>query len=148
MTSKLYYKSILSKIIPVALSLIFLMGGIFLIFVDKMPMNIIINYAGVSFSIILLIEIIVSFFITLQILHKYQIRDKKRAKLYLVYIPYFPALFVNLIFSFFLIMYKNQNYKYLIVFVSAIISTVNFCFSVILNKKLNIYHVISEEENK
>jgi uncharacterized membrane protein len=89
MTSKLYYKSILSKIIPVALSLIFLMGGIFLIFVDKVPMNIIINYAGVSFSIILLIEIIVSFFITLQIFHKYQIRDKKRAKLYLVYIPYF-----------------------------------------------------------
>lgn len=53
MTSKLFYKSILSKIIPILLTLIFLPGVLYAKFVDEMPLNVIVNYIGLTISIIL-----------------------------------------------------------------------------------------------
>lgn len=145
MTSKLFYKSILSKTTPILLTLIFLPGGLYAIFVDETP-YVIVNYIGLTISIILIVEIVISFFRTLRVLHKYQVKDEKRAKLYLKHIPYFPTLFTNLLFSFFLITYKSTNYKCLIVYISAMIATINFLFSIILNLKLNIFSIIFEEE--
>ena len=145
MTSKLFYKSILSKTTPILLTLIFLPGGLYAIFVDETP-YVIVNYIGLTISIILIVEIVISFFRTLRVLHKYQVKDEKRAKLYLKHIPYFPTLFTNLLFSFFLITYKSPNYKCLIVYISAMIATINFLFSIILNLKLNIFSIIFEEE--
>lgn len=144
MTSKLFYKSILSKTIPIILALYFLLNGLYLKFVDEiMPLNV---YIGLTISIVLLVEIIISFFRTLRVLHKYQVKDEKRAKLYLKYIPYFPTLFTTLLFSFLLTMDKSPNYRCLIVYISAIIATINFLFSIILNLKLNIFSIIFEEE--
>ncbi len=146
MTGKLFYKSILSKLMPILLTLLFLPGVPSMKFLEEMPLNVILLYIGLAISIILLVEIIISFFRTLRILHKYQVKDEKRAKLYLIAIPYFPALFDSLLFSFFLITHKSPYYKCLIVYISAIISTVNFLFSMILNLKLNIFSIIFEEE--
>ena len=148
MTSKSFYKSILLKITPISLFILFLFGGINLIFDENMNSKVMVNYICVSISVIIIIEILMSFFLTLIVLKRNEVRDKSRAKLYLLLISYLPSFIANLLLCLYVVIKKELSSKYLIVYTIALTSMINYLVSIILNLRIKAVEIIFEENKE
>ena len=142
MTSKMFYKSVLSKITPIGAFLIFFFVGLYYKFVDGMNSNFIMIYSLLSIALITLLELLVSFFRTIPFVKKVESQNKRRAVLYLLYIPYLPSIIAIVIFSLCSSSFSIKNLRITFVFIFSIISSINYIFSIILNCKLNIFYLI------
>ena len=148
MTSKDFYKYVISKSTPILLGLLFLPGCIWIIMFYEENAGYFFHYIFICISIILIFEVISTFIRTLFILHRRKITDKNRIRLYLFYIPYLPSIIGCTIYTLCLLKTKTVYHRSLMLFIYAFNSTLNFIFSMILNTKLDIFRFISDEPEK
>ncbi len=146
MTNKRFYKCVLSKIIPFMFFIIFFFNGLYVLLKYKPNFRLMIEYCFFSISMILIIEIITSFFITISLLNKAQIENKQRVRFYLLIIPYIPSIISTFLYIFLLYLTKEiTNYKRIFIICFGLTSSINFLFSMILNSRLKIFDLINDD---
>lgn len=151
MTSKKFYTYVISKWTPLLFVLLFLPGWVYMQLFKEIYIYMIAHYTWICIALIFIIEIFATFIKTLFILQKRKITDKARIRLYLFLIPYLPPIIGCLLYSLYLLHFKNldpNSSRRFIVYIYAITSTLNYGFSMFLNTKLNIFRFISDDIEK
>ena len=148
MTSKKFYKYVLSKFTLLLFFLLFLPSWISLVIFPERYPGFLPHYTCICIANIFILEIIDSFIRTIFIIHRYKITDKARIRLYLFYIPYLPSLIGCTIYTLCLIITKTPHNRSFILYIYAINSTLMYILSMFLNTKLDIFRFISDEPEK